>query len=243
MGAYDDLKSEAVSGAAKRPAFVPSTGDPEQLKLLAEHGVSASLLSQSEIQSLDNNGFLILPGLLSEDTCRKIEQLVVDLETKEGDAAGADHELEAGVVRIGNLIAKDTNGVCRALILHPKILAAVSHVFTGRSFLLDSFTSRRVLPGMGLQPLHRDLNIYQMRAVNCMVALSPFTAKNGATRLIPGTHQQPLPPHRALEGGMASWLKKHPDEILAIAPRGSVIINNPQTWYVKTSLVPLSFKS
>lgn len=240
MGAYDEINNtanndSAAAPKAKRPPFVPSQPSADQLEALQQLGINDDLLlTQEEKDSLDKNGFLVLPNILSEETCRKIEGLIERLEREEGDAVGMDHEVEHGVIRVGNIVAKDKEGICRDLILHPKILAAVSRIFKGRSFILDSFTSRRVLPGNGLQPLHRDLTIYEMRAANCMVALSPFTANNGATRLVPGTHLQKLPPHKALQGGMAEWTKKHPSEILAVVPRGSVVVNNPQTWHAGT---------
>ena len=230
MGAYDELNGAAGSELPKKkhPPFVPSVEDPGQSRALKARGISDDALTAEEIAQLDRNGFLLMPSILSEDICRKLEDLVAKMEELEGENVGMDHEVEPNVVRVGNLVAKDSEGVCRDLTLNKKILSAVSHIFRGRSFLLDSLTSRRVLPGGGLQPLHRDLNIYDMRAANCMVALTPFRANNGATRIVPGTHLKRLPPHKGIPGGMAEWTRKHPDEILLVAPRGTVIVNNPQ---------------
>ena len=55
----------------------------------------------------------------------------------------------------------------------------------------------QILPGQGLQPLHRDDSVWLWRHPNygrearfqVMVAVSDFTAANGATLVIPGSHK------------------------------------------------------
>lgn len=214
--------------------FVPAPADPRQVAAFAALGVSPSaVLSADEIRSLDENGFLVLPAILSEEACRNIEDFVSSCEKNEGASVGLDHQIEPGVVRVGNMVGKDISGACKELVLNQKILSAVAHVFEGRGFQLDSLTSRRVLPGAGLQMLHRDVHDWRLRAVNCLVALTPFTTQNGATRVVPGTHRLPDPPRVALTGKGAT-LRAHPNELVLEVPRGTVVVNNPHTWHAGT---------
>ncbi|KAI9006798.1 hypothetical protein DFJ74DRAFT_773422 [Hyaloraphidium curvatum] len=222
MSAYEE--------PAVAPALPPAPPDPRQDAALAALGVSKSLLTPAEVASFDRDGFLVLPAILSEDETRAIEDFISTLERAEGDAVGKDHQIEEGVVRVGNMVSKDTAGVCRPLLLNPKILAAVQHVFGGRAFHLESLTSRRVLPGHGLQPIHRDNVDRTARGANCLVALSPFTLRNGAPRAIPGTHTLAEGPREVLKGRGAT-IREHPGEVILEAPRGSVVVNIPFTYH------------
>jgi len=64
--------------------------------------------------------------------------------------------------------------------------------------MLNATTAIRLVPGAKAQPLHRDQMAYQIRhdprnplftvMVGCLIAASKTTIKNGATRVIPGSH-------------------------------------------------------
>ncbi|KIW59037.1 hypothetical protein, variant [Exophiala xenobiotica] len=65
-------------------------------------------------------------------------------------------------------------------------------------YMLNATTAIRLVPGAKAQPLHRDQMAYQIRhdprnplftvMVGCLIAASKTTIKNGATRVIPGSH-------------------------------------------------------
>ena len=98
--------------------------------------------------------------------------------------------------RTGALAARSPS--CRGLIVNPLILSAA------RGFLAP-FTDRIILhltqtihihPGSPAQPLHRDRlawGTYLPRHIepqfNTLWALTDFTAENGATRCVPGSHK------------------------------------------------------
>lgn len=170
MSVYADT---ANSGAP----FVPAQRSPAQ-----DAALSPFALAPADAAALDANGFLILPELLTEAQVAAIERLVAECEAREGSSVGLDHQTEPGVTRVGNLLAKDTHGACPPLT-NPTIIAAVAHGMAGRGLSLDSLTLRRVFPGRGLQPLHRDVDIPEIRAVNALVAISPFTEDPTQTRL------------------------------------------------------------
>lgn len=65
-------------------------------------------------------------------------------------------------------------------------------------YMLNTTTAIRLVPGAKEQPLHRDHMAFQIRPdpnnplfnvmVGCLIAASKTTVKNGATRVIPGSH-------------------------------------------------------
>jgi ectoine hydroxylase-related dioxygenase (phytanoyl-CoA dioxygenase family) len=97
--------------------------------------------------------------------------------------------------RTGGLVARSPS--CRALIQHPLILATTKGLLAGAtSFQLHLTQVIAIGPGEPGQPIHRDQwafdffpfpKGYEVQC-NTIWAMSDFTAENGATRVIPGSH-------------------------------------------------------
>jgi ectoine hydroxylase-related dioxygenase (phytanoyl-CoA dioxygenase family) len=101
------------------------------------------------------------------------------------------------------------------------VLAGIAHVL-GRSIKLSSLNYRSAKPGMGLQKLHVDCTKRCSRALHGMqlyLAADDFSEKNGATRIVPGTHLSGSLPQDILPNPEES----HPDEVIIDAPAGSVL--------------------
>ena len=85
-------------------------------------------------------------------------------------------------------------------------------------YQLSSVQGIEVHPGAADQSLHRDDDVFRLPhphpvfEVNVMWALTDFTAKNGATRVVPGSHAWPS--GKTAEPG---------SEVLAVMPKGSVL--------------------
>jgi ectoine hydroxylase-related dioxygenase (phytanoyl-CoA dioxygenase family) len=110
---------------------------------------------------------------------------------------------------------------CRELIMHPTVLAAVGAILSkATSFQLHLTQIIGIEPGEPEQPIHRDQwafdffpfpTGYEVQC-NTIWALSDFTAANGATRVIPGSHR------------LADRLTfTEPDSEPATMPAGSVL--------------------
>lgn len=207
------------------------------IEALQSLDVSADTLSKDELSFLDENGYLLLFDILSTDQVKEFVDRLEALETQEGDEAGKEVHQEAGTIRLSDLVNKGP--MFEVCFTHPRVMAAIAHVLEN-DFKLSSLNSRAALPGHGLQALHMDggENILGVPSVpvrrhpaffvcNSLWLLSDFTPENGATRLVPGSHR-----FRQLPGDVLSDpTARHPDEVLLLAPAGTVAVVNSHTWH------------
>ena len=195
---------------------------------LAELGVRDDLLSDKERAFLDENGYLPIQGLLSNDQVQALKARFDELVEQEGEDGGKEVHQEAGTHRLANLANK--GAVFEICFTHPRVLTAMRHVL-GPNFRLSSLNGRAALPGQGLQKLHADwgkgVEPGDYYVCNSIWLLSDFTEENGATRVVPGSHNSRQHPRDALEDPEAP----HPDQVLLTAPAGTVVIFNSHTWH------------
>lgn len=190
--------------------------------------VTDSTLTADEIAQLDEQGYLPLYNVLTQEQVVAFRDRLSELTVAEGELAGTEVHQEAGTNRLSNLINKDPMfDICYT---HPRVLGAMNHVLSS-DFKLSSLNSRASLPGEGLQALHADwgeaVDAGDYQVCNSIWLLVDFTANNGATRVVPGTHRSGQRPTDAMDDPVAT----HPDEIQIVAPAGTVVIFNSHTWH------------
>jgi ectoine hydroxylase-related dioxygenase (phytanoyl-CoA dioxygenase family) len=195
---------------------------------LHQLNVTNTTLSSDEIKQLNEQGYLPLYNILSQDQIIRFRNRLDEITLVEGELAGTEVHQEAGTNRLSNLIDKDPMfDICYT---HPRVLAAMNHVLSS-DFKISSLNSRASLPGEGLQALHADwgeaVDAGNYQVCNSIWLLVDFTANNGATRVVPGTHRSGQHPATALDDPKAP----HPDEIQLIAPAGTVVIFNSHLWH------------
>lgn len=197
-------------------------------KALHAFGVHNATLSAAETRFLDDNGYLPLYEILTSAQVTQIAARLAELTEQEGAQAGAEVHQEPGALRLANLVNKDP--LFEVCFTHPRVLAAIAHVLN-QDFKLSSLNARAALPGEGLQRLHVDWRDavapgdYQV--CNSIWLLDDFTADNGATRVVPGSHRWGKTP----QAMMADPRDPHPEEALLLAPAGTVVIFNSHTWH------------
>lgn len=210
------------------------------MEMLAALNVNENTLSVEEKDFLDANGYLNLGKLLSEPQVTAINAKILSLMNSEGANAGSElldspyirHPKEAGADRLADLVNKGE--VFDVFYTHPRVLAAVAHVL-GPAIKLSSLNYRAAKPGMGLQKLHVDwheaVSAGNYTVCNSIWLLDDFSKKNGATRIVPGSHLSGVMPQDVLDNPEAP----HPDEVIIEAPAGSVFIFNSHAWHGGTN--------
>jgi len=123
---------------------------------------------------------------------RQVERLKSDLAPI-FDATRSRRTEDRGqqTVHIHNLLEK-TRAV-DALLQDDRLLAIIGAIL-GPDFQISGVAAMRPAPGDRRQPLHQDDGHYPVPRphppfiVNTLIALDPFTAANGATEVVPGSH-------------------------------------------------------
>jgi len=198
------------------------------------------MLTDKEKEILDRQGYLALGALLSNEQVENVNQRLSELMKKEGKNAGSElidskyirHPKEAGADRLADLVNK--GDIFDIFYTHPKVLAGIEAVL-GAEYKLSSLNYRAATPGNGKQKLHVDWGNTVVnddyKVCNTIWLLDDFTAVNGATRIVPGTHKLKSLPQESLENP----LENHPEQILITAPAGSVFIFNSHVWHGGTT--------
>jgi ectoine hydroxylase-related dioxygenase (phytanoyl-CoA dioxygenase family) len=174
------------------------------------------LLTPSEQQRLDDDGYLVLEGIVQPNHVKamrdRLEELLLITEQE-----------HRGTLIVGGLLEEE---VFDAAWLHPRVLAAVRHGL-GDAFRLTGAIARGIRPGHGQQAIHADWSDglggepgvwYGCHAICPLV---DFTKDNGATRVVPGSHRNP----RMLKTRHGPH-KTHPAERQLIGPAGTVFVVN-----------------
>jgi ectoine hydroxylase-related dioxygenase (phytanoyl-CoA dioxygenase family) len=194
---------------------------------LAGLGVTASSIDDETRERLDRDGYAPLVGVLSEPLLAAMRKRLAELVAAEGERAGLEVHQEAGADRLADLVNKDP--VFEICFTDPRLLACVAHVLG--EFKLSSLNFRAALAGEGLQALHAeggpvtDPASYQV--CNSIWLLDDFTADNGATRVVPGSHRSGKSPRDV----MVDVRDAHPEEVLLLAPAGTVVVFNSHVWH------------
>ena len=181
--------------------------------------------TEKHVARVREEGFTIVEDAIEPAL---LDALATDLARLEAelDARPATNLFEGlKTVRIYNLLAR--GNTFEQVPVHEKILPIVEGVLD-RGCLVSSLSSIAIGPGETPQPLHADDMLIPLPrphvplVCNTMWALTDFTADNGATRVVPGSHLR----DRAPELGQT-----YEDTIPAVMKRGSVLVFNGSLWH------------
>lgn len=142
----------------------------------------------SDLASLDRHGYVVMEGLLPPNLCDDIATTMHSLLGPLGRNVFEGHHTQ----RAYSLLAKTR--VCDHLVEHPRILALLEALLMP-NYLLSQLQAIRIGPGEDSQFLHYDDGMYPVARPRAALsaaaiwAISDFTADNGATVVIPGSHR------------------------------------------------------
>ena len=185
----------------------------------------AGLLTAGQRESLERDGYLLVPSLLDEIVLApmraRLDELVHQTLVAWDANPGQDVE-ERGVVNAALRPSDPDFAPCRE---HP-LLAQAAAAVLGPDWHLGGLGLRAPLPGCGHQGLHHDFEDHRTdgswQSLSAMWCISPFTRDNGPLRIIPGSHLVSGSPVDALPLGCESG--PHPDEVKIVAPAGSLVL-------------------
>lgn len=179
---------------------------------------------EQHLARIEDDGYTIIEGALEQqfndelrDTTRRLFD-ELDVQPKGNRAEGF------ATRRLYNLVPRAD--VFEQLPVHPNVLSVVEELLEPEC-LLSGTTAMDIGPGERLQGLHADDGLFKIgrphrpMMATTIWALTDFTADNGATRIVPGSHREP----------------GHPDpddDSMAIAaemPAGSVMVMDSQLWH------------
>ncbi len=185
-------------------------------------------MSRQHIEALERDGFTILPNVLTPAEALALRADLERIERQEGIVPAGNLFEGHHTLRIYNLLAR---GACYARIpVEAKVLSLVESVLDP-GCLISSLSSIAIGPGETAQMLHSDDQVISLPrphpalVCNTMWALTDFTAENGATRVVPGSHKfHRCPDPRGDEEAEAG-------AIPAEMAQGSVLIWHGSLWH------------
>jgi ectoine hydroxylase-related dioxygenase (phytanoyl-CoA dioxygenase family) len=160
-------------------------------------------------RAIDRDGYTIIPDLLSREDLAEVRRV---LGFYLGSRAGRNNFEGYKTERVYTLVARGR--IFWEIALDPRIIALAER-YLAPGFLLTASQAIEIHPGETPQPFHADDLFYAlprprpMVSLSTIVAVDAFTAENGGTEVVPGSH---LWSDAALEGFIG--------EITAESPRG-----------------------
>ncbi len=142
----------------------------------------------TDYASLMRDGYVIVDGLLDTQTCQALRTESDRLLGGTGRNSFEGFKTQ----RVYNILAKTR--LFDDLIDHPRLLALIDHVFEP-NYLLSQAQIINILPGEDAQSLHFDDGFYKIPrprpalGLAAIWALDDFTPDNGATVIIPQSHE------------------------------------------------------
>ncbi len=178
---------------------------------------------EGHLERLRRDGFTIVRQAIAPELVNALDAALLRLERELGAAPAANDFEGRHTVRIYNLLAH--GAPFEAVPTHPCVLPIVEGVLDS-GCLISSLSSIAIDPGETAQPIHADDMVIPLdkphRSIVCnsMWALTDFTAANGATRLVPGSHLRENPDY----GG-------HYESVPAEMARGDVLVWDGALWH------------
>jgi ectoine hydroxylase-related dioxygenase (phytanoyl-CoA dioxygenase family) len=158
-----------------------------------EH-LASSASPEQVVAALRRDGCVVVDHLASADQVRRIEEELAPY--RNATPTGPDDFSGHNTRRTGGLIARSP--ASRELVTHPTVLGSVEKLLAdATSFRLHLTQLIAIGPAEPAQMIHRDQwafdffpfpSGYEVQC-NTLWALTDFTAENGATRVIPGSHR------------------------------------------------------
>ncbi len=174
---------------------------------------------RADFDALMRDGYVIIKGLLSTQELAAIKSEGVPLLSHSGRNSFEGVKTQ----RVYNVLSKTRS--LDKLAEHPRVLGLLDRIFLP-NYLLSQSQIINIHPGEAAQALHYDDGFYRLPrprpplGAATVWAIDDFTAENGATVIVPGSH----------DWG-ADKLPSRSEAKPAIMPAGSVVVFLGTTWH------------
>ncbi len=144
-------------------------------------------VADADLAAMRHDGYVILPDLLTADELVEIREAVAPLLNLHGRNGFEGHTTQ----RVYSVLNKTR--ACDRIADHPRVLALLDRLFLP-NYLLSMLQVINILPGEQAQMLHTDDGFYPIPRPRAGLgaatiwAIDDFTADNGATDVIAGSH-------------------------------------------------------
>ncbi|MFI1918149.1 phytanoyl-CoA dioxygenase family protein [Nocardia sp. NPDC020380] len=145
-------------------------------------------VADADLAAVLRNGYVILPDLLTPEQLDDIRKAVAPLLDRHGRNGFEGHTTQ----RVYSVLNKTRT--CDRIADHPRVLALLDRLFMP-NYLLSMLQVINILPGEQAQMFHTDDGFYPLprprKALGAATiwAIDDFTADNGATDIVPGSHE------------------------------------------------------
>jgi ectoine hydroxylase-related dioxygenase (phytanoyl-CoA dioxygenase family) len=183
--------------------------------------VPAGLDFDEHVQRLDVCGFTVVEDVLDADVIRQARTRLEELYRTDPGAA-ANRTSPNGTYHVENLANKGR--VFETFFVSSPLVLALAERFLGPDFIAQDVWSFGIPPHSDAYKLHSDDDVRTPGTPLSLVTIYPlvdFTAENGGTRVVPGSH----------------WIPRYPDgpdcpgELNIEAPAGSCVMLFGSLWH------------
>ena len=174
---------------------------------------------EEHVRRIATDGYTVVADAIEPEL---VAALAADLERleRELEIVPAQNRFEGRqTLRVYNLLVHGE--LYQRIPVHPRVLPIVERVLDP-GCLISSLSSIAILPGEKPQPIHADDLLIPLpkphiaTVCNTMWAITDFTAENGATLVVPGSHQLDRSP----------GYREPCDARPAVMSKGSVLVNH-----------------
>jgi ectoine hydroxylase-related dioxygenase (phytanoyl-CoA dioxygenase family) len=182
------------------------------------------------VAALSYSGCLVVTDVLDDDFLTETRERMYAVQRAIRDEIGEERLSRAGELGVLRLMVRYDDHFLRFLEL-PEVLAMVDHTVSDTAILhlqnglvLPSFPKGEV-PTTFQTTFHQDFPRYlegYVASINLFFAIDEFTEENGATLVVPGTHQgSGRPPDAYLEA----------NKVPVVCPAGSMLVFDSTLWH------------